>query len=80
MKVAIYIIVISLYINNQGLKWCQVTSVSEARREVLCAGGKAVGDVVSLETSAGRTVTWCYVTDPEGNIIELQFMVIRGAD
>ena len=50
----------------------EVTSVSEARREVLSAGGKAVGDVVSLKTAAGTTVTWCYVTDPEGNIIELQ--------
>jgi catechol-2,3-dioxygenase len=31
-----------------------------------------VGEVVTLTTAAGRRVTWCYVTDPEGNIIELQ--------
>jgi len=31
-----------------------------------------VGEVVTLTTSAGTQVTWCYVTDPEGNIIELQ--------
>jgi hypothetical protein len=25
-----------------------------------------------MRTSDGRRVTWCYVTDPEGNILELQ--------
>jgi catechol-2,3-dioxygenase len=28
--------------------------------------------VVTLTAGDGRRVTWCYVTDPEGNIIELQ--------
>jgi predicted enzyme related to lactoylglutathione lyase len=46
--------------------------VGEARAEVLANGGHAVGEVVSLTTSAGSRVTWCYVTDPEGNVIELQ--------
>jgi len=50
----------------------EVASVPDARREVLSAGGTSVGDVVSLTTSLGMKVTWCYVTDPEGNIIELQ--------
>ena len=50
----------------------QVASVEEARREVLAGGGKPVGEVVTLTTAAGTRVTWCYVTDPEGNIIELQ--------
>lgn len=50
----------------------EVTSVSDARREVLAAGGKAVGEIVSMTTAAGARVTWCYVTDPEGNVIELQ--------
>lgn len=50
----------------------EVASVADARREVLSGGGKSIGDVVSLTTSAGTRVTWCYVTDPEGNIIELQ--------
>jgi hypothetical protein len=27
---------------------------------------------VTLTTATGARVTWCYVTDPEGNIIELQ--------
>ncbi len=48
-----------------------VASVSDARAEVLAAGGAAVGDIVTLTTARG-TVTWCYVTDPEGNIVELQ--------
>ena len=33
---------------------------------------KAVGDVVTLDVPPKGRVTWCYVTDPEGNIIELQ--------
>jgi len=50
----------------------EVAAVEEARREILEAGGQAVGEVVTLTTAAGTWVTWCYVTDPEGNIIELQ--------
>ena len=46
--------------------------MSDALREVLAAGGTAVGEIVSMTTAAGARVTWCYVTDPEGNIIELQ--------
>ena len=49
-----------------------VDSVADARRQVLAAGGKAVGEVVTLTTSVGSRVTWCYVTDPEGNVVELQ--------
>ncbi len=50
----------------------EVADVAAARREVLAAGGKAVGEVVTLTTAAGSQVTWCYVTDPEGNVVELQ--------
>ena len=50
----------------------EVDDVEKAREIVLQAGGKAVGEVVTLQTSTGSKVTWCYVTDPEGNIIELQ--------
>ncbi len=49
-----------------------VDSVEDARKEFLSAGGTPVGDVVTLTTSAGSKVTWCYVADPEGNIVELQ--------
>jgi hypothetical protein len=50
----------------------EAASVEEARAEVMAAGGRAVGEVVTLTTADGRRVTWCYVTDPEGKILELQ--------
>jgi predicted enzyme related to lactoylglutathione lyase len=49
-----------------------VPDVPTARAVVLEEGGGAVGEVVTLRTADGRRVTWTYVTDPEGNIIELQ--------
>ena len=50
----------------------EVDDVAAARETVLEEGGRAVGEVVTLTTSAGRRVTWCYMTDPEGNALELQ--------
>lgn len=50
----------------------EVASVPDAQHAVLAAGGTTVGEIVTLTSAAGRRVTWCYVTDPEGNIIELQ--------
>jgi len=48
-----------------------VSDVPAARDAVLRAGGSAHGEIVT--TMAGnRTVTWVYVRDPEGNLIELQ--------
>lgn len=49
-----------------------VDDVAQARQAVLNAGGGTVGEVVTLQTADGRRVTWCYVSDPEGNIVELQ--------
>jgi predicted enzyme related to lactoylglutathione lyase len=49
-----------------------VEDVASARQAVLQAGGKPIGEVVTTQIATGATVTWCYVTDPEGNIIELQ--------
>lgn len=49
-----------------------VPSVPGSRARVLDAGGQPVGEIVTLTTEDNRHVTWCYVTDPEGNIIELQ--------
>lgn len=49
-----------------------VRDVEAAHGEVLAAGGGRIGDIVTLTTADGRRVTWCYVTDPEGNILELQ--------
>lgn len=50
----------------------EVDDVAAAREQVLAAGGQPVGEVITSQTAAGTRVTWCYVTDPEGNIIELQ--------
>lgn len=50
----------------------QVEDVAAARAEVLANGGGAVGEVITLPVAPGRKVTWCYVTDPEGNVLELQ--------
>jgi predicted enzyme related to lactoylglutathione lyase len=49
-----------------------VEEVAAARSAVLAAGGAAVGEMVTLTVKGGAAVTWCYVTDPEGNVIELQ--------
>jgi predicted enzyme related to lactoylglutathione lyase len=50
----------------------QVEDVIAARAEVLANGGQSVGEIVTLQVGAGAKVTWCYATDPEGNVIELQ--------
>ena len=49
-----------------------VDDVELSRNEVLAAGGGIVGEIVTLRTATGARVTFCYLTDPEGNIIELQ--------
>jgi glyoxylase I family protein len=49
-----------------------VEDVEAACEAVLAAGGGTVGQVVSLRIPDAGTVTFAYVTDPEGNIIELQ--------
>jgi len=48
-----------------------VADVADARKAVLQRGGRAIGENVTLEVAIDAKVTWCYVTDPEGNIIEL---------
>jgi glyoxylase I family protein len=49
-----------------------VDDVPDAREAVLAAGGRPAAEVVTLTTATGSKVTWVYVTDPEGNVIELQ--------
>ncbi len=49
-----------------------VPDVRTAQQEVINEGGGTIGDIVTLETTTGARVTWCYVRDPEGNVIELQ--------
>jgi len=61
-------------VNRPGLAHIafSVPSVPQARDQVLSAGGSAVGEVVTIAVGTDARVTWCYVRDPEGNIIELQ--------
>ena len=49
-----------------------VDNVEAAMEVVLNAGGDRIGDIVTLQTATGAKVTWCYMRDPEGNIVELQ--------
>lgn len=49
-----------------------VDDVDVARQRVLAAGGGQLGDLVTIEIpGAGRLIV-VYMTDPEGNIVELQ--------
>jgi len=50
----------------------QVPDVPAAVAAVQEAGGGRVGEVITTQTADGRQVTWCYATDPDGNIVELQ--------
>lgn len=49
-----------------------VDDIETARDTVIEAGGKIIGKTVSLEVSGAGKVTFVYLTDPEGNISELQ--------
>jgi len=50
----------------------QVPDIPAAIDAVVAGGGASYGDVVSMQTRDGRTVTWVYMTDPDGNLVELQ--------
>jgi len=49
-----------------------VDDVASARDEVRSHGGSDLGSLVTLTTKTGAQVTFVYMRDPEGNIIELQ--------
>jgi catechol 2,3-dioxygenase-like lactoylglutathione lyase family enzyme len=49
-----------------------VDDVAAARQAIIASGGATVGEIVTLTVATGARVTFCYVTDPEGNILELQ--------
>jgi predicted enzyme related to lactoylglutathione lyase len=61
-------------INRPGLAHLafEVDDVETAGDTVLAAGGGCVGDLVTTEIADAGTITLIYMTDPEGNIIELQ--------
>jgi catechol 2,3-dioxygenase-like lactoylglutathione lyase family enzyme len=49
-----------------------VENIAETRDRILAAGGGSVGEIITREISGVGVRSFCYVTDPEGNIIELQ--------
>ncbi len=49
-----------------------VDDVQAAHDAVLTAGGSAVGEIQSLEIPEVGKITFAYMADPEGNVIELQ--------
>jgi predicted enzyme related to lactoylglutathione lyase/uncharacterized damage-inducible protein DinB len=49
-----------------------VPDVAAARDAVLAHGGSAVGTTETVELGEAGRITWTYVRDPEGNIVELQ--------
>jgi len=61
-------------VNRPGLVHIafRVDDVAEALEAVLASGGGRIGDIVSADVPGAGTLTFCYATDPEGNILELQ--------
>ena len=50
----------------------EVDDVGAARDAIIAAGGGTIGDLVVVEIPGAGNIEFVYVTDPEGNIIELQ--------
>jgi len=50
----------------------EVDDVSAHRRAVVAAGGHDLGETVTASIEGAGPITFVYLTDPEGNIIELQ--------
>jgi predicted enzyme related to lactoylglutathione lyase len=49
-----------------------VDDVPAARSAVIAAGGRDLGKLHSMQVPGAGTITLIYMTDPEGNIVELQ--------
>jgi len=49
-----------------------VQDVGAAREAVLAAGGGEVGPLTTVPIPGAGTISFVYLTDPEGNILELQ--------
>jgi predicted enzyme related to lactoylglutathione lyase len=50
----------------------EVPDVAAKRQEILDRGGRDVGELVTLDIPGAGRLTLIYITDPEGNILELQ--------
>lgn len=49
-----------------------VDDVAAARKVVLAAGGRDLGEIHAMDVPGAGRITLVYMTDPEGNIVELQ--------
>jgi predicted enzyme related to lactoylglutathione lyase len=49
-----------------------VDDLEAAKHAVIEAGGGTIGEVVCAEIPGAGKIQFVYLTDPEGNIIELQ--------
>ena len=49
-----------------------VDDVQAAHDAVLAAGGRTVGKIATTEIAGAGKITFVYLADPEGNIVELQ--------
>jgi len=60
--------------NRQGLGHLAfaVDDVSEMLDRIVAQGGQALGKITTATVTGAGNITFVYVTDPEGNIIELQ--------
>ena len=61
-------------INTPGITHLafEVSDVNKVYKKVIKHGGKKVGKIITLKRSDGKKVKWCYIKDPEGNMIEIQ--------
>lgn len=50
----------------------EVPDVARKRDEMIAAGGRIYGELVTLDIPGAGRLTLCHVCDPEGNIVELQ--------
>ena len=50
----------------------EVDDVAASRDAVVAAGGAPLGTIESVAIQGAGRITWTYVRDPEGNIVELQ--------
>jgi catechol 2,3-dioxygenase-like lactoylglutathione lyase family enzyme len=50
----------------------EVADLAETVRQVLAHGGGTVGKLVTIDIAGAGRLSLVYMTDPEGNIIELQ--------
>ncbi|MFC1887093.1 VOC family protein [Thermodesulfobacteriota bacterium] len=65
--------------NREGLSHIafEVEDVEKAATDILNNGGGKLGEISSSQVAGVGLLTFVYVTDPEGNIIELQAWVLR---